>query len=92
MRGLPIVEIQDQETFTSPTFCASTPFRNYLDGNEMKAFHVSLDLRTINFLDTAYSGLFCDYENFRIVVKRHVVALAINQVARVQECKWAFFF
>ena len=66
MSGLPMIESQDQAILASPTVCTPIPFRNDLDGNEMKAFYVqgsSLDLRTMTFVDTKCSGLFCDRQN-----------------------------
>ena len=46
--------------------CTPIPFRNDLDANEMKVFHLkgsNLNLRTLSFVDSKCSGLFCDRQN-----------------------------
>ena len=66
MNGMPMLESQDQAILARPMVCSRIPFRNDLDANEMKAFHLkgsNLNLRTLTFVDSKCSGLFCDRQN-----------------------------
>ena len=66
MNGMPMLESQDQAILAKPMVCSAIPFRNDLDANEMKVFHLkgsNLNLRTLTFVDNKCSGLFCDRQN-----------------------------
>ena len=66
MNGMPMLESQDQAILARPMVLKSIPFRNDLDGNEMKVFHLKgskLELCTLTFVDSKCSRLFCDRQN-----------------------------
>ena len=66
MNGMPLLESQDLAILARPMVCTPIPFRNDLDANEMKVFHLkgsNLNLRTLTFVESKCSGLFCDRQN-----------------------------
>eukprot|EP00957_Ditylum_brightwellii_P165186 12576644-Ditylum_brightwellii.AAC.1 len=63
MNGMPMLKSQDQAILARLMVCTPIPFRNDLDANEMKVFHLkgsNLDFCTLTFVDSKCSGLFCN--------------------------------
>ena len=69
MNGVPIIVSNEQSILMLPMNHSPIPMRNDLEANQSEGFviqHSIIQFGRILFLDTKYSGKFCDHQNVRL--------------------------